>query len=414
MIPVRIENRSQLIYLLTEAAELEHGIMCCYLFANFSLKNSAGEGVSEDQVASIRAWRGLIREVAVQEMVHLGSACNLLTSVGGAPQLRRPNLPTSPRAYGSTFRLRLAPFAMEVLDQFITIELPMSLMGPEADEGRPASSQKLSDVFSAERTYATQGSLYRGIEDGLKYLAQKHGEDQLFVGNPRSQTGDTYFGGLPGLIPVHDLASALEAINVIVEQGEGASVDSVESHYHKFKQIRDEYEAILLEQPDFTPARPVLTNPYAMLPADVSREEASIIDHPVSSEVCNLFDACYELMVQILGRLFVHAEESESELHDLSATGSRMMVEVIEPLGSAITLLPAGPGHPGWNAGPGFRLSRGATIPTHKTAARTIFRERLTELANYCRFLQAERGAPPVLASAREALTRFADVFATA
>ncbi len=30
--PVRIENRAQLIYVLTEAAELEHGIMCCYMF----------------------------------------------------------------------------------------------------------------------------------------------------------------------------------------------------------------------------------------------------------------------------------------------------------------------------------------------------------------------------------------------
>ena len=43
--PVRIENRAQLIYLLTEAAELEHGIMCCYLFAAFSMKSDVKEGV---------------------------------------------------------------------------------------------------------------------------------------------------------------------------------------------------------------------------------------------------------------------------------------------------------------------------------------------------------------------------------
>ena len=36
--PVRFENRAQLICLLTEAAELEHGIMCCYLFSAFSIK----------------------------------------------------------------------------------------------------------------------------------------------------------------------------------------------------------------------------------------------------------------------------------------------------------------------------------------------------------------------------------------
>lgn len=344
-------------------------------------------------------------------MVHLGTACNLLTAVGGAPQLRRPNLPTKPKAYGSEFQLGLAPFGMEALDQFIAIELPLSLLPPEQDTPGAGPVPRLADIFSTERSYATQGSLYRGIEDGLKYLSQKYGEEDLFLAPPTKQTADSYFL-LPGLIPVHDLQSALEAINVIVEQGEGASVDSVESHYHKFKQIRDDYEAILVEEPDFQPARPVLTNPYGTQPTDLSRGDVNIIDHPLASDVCNLFDGCYELMIQMLGRLFVHAEESETELQDLSRTTARMMLEVLEPLGSAITLMPAGPSHPGFNAGPGFRLSRGAVIPTHKVAARVIFRERMNELANYCRFLQPERGAPPVLKTVREALIKFADSFA--
>jgi len=48
--PVRIENRSQLIYLLTEAAELEHGVMCLYLFASFSIKRDVKEGLTEEQL----------------------------------------------------------------------------------------------------------------------------------------------------------------------------------------------------------------------------------------------------------------------------------------------------------------------------------------------------------------------------
>ena len=36
--PFVIEHREALIYMLCEAAELEHGIMCQYLFAAFSLK----------------------------------------------------------------------------------------------------------------------------------------------------------------------------------------------------------------------------------------------------------------------------------------------------------------------------------------------------------------------------------------
>lgn len=52
--PVRIENRSQLIYLLTEAAELEHGVICLYLFASFSTKRDVKEGVTEEQLGLMR------------------------------------------------------------------------------------------------------------------------------------------------------------------------------------------------------------------------------------------------------------------------------------------------------------------------------------------------------------------------
>ena len=42
--PFVIEHREALIYILCQAAELEHGIMAQYLFAAFSLKQSAAEG----------------------------------------------------------------------------------------------------------------------------------------------------------------------------------------------------------------------------------------------------------------------------------------------------------------------------------------------------------------------------------
>ena len=105
--PVRIENRAQLVYLLTEAAELEHGIMCSYLFAVFSIKGNVEEGVTEEHLSIIRRWRGTILQIAIQEMVHMSLACNLLTAVGGSPHLRRPNLPVSPKAYPPSFSLEL-------------------------------------------------------------------------------------------------------------------------------------------------------------------------------------------------------------------------------------------------------------------------------------------------------------------
>ena len=169
--PVRIENRAQLIYLLTEAAELEHGVMCSYLFAAFSIKQDVKEGVTEEQLGIIRHWRGTILQIAIQEMVHMSLACNLLTAVGGAPHLHRPNLPTSPRAYPASFRLELIPFCRETLENFVFIERPEDQERADGDATSPGEfflpEAKLSDIFSSERQYQTVGHLYRGIEDGL-------------------------------------------------------------------------------------------------------------------------------------------------------------------------------------------------------------------------------------------------------
>ena len=46
--------------MLSEAAELEHGIMCCYLYCAFSMKRDVAEGVTEEQLKSIQGWRKTI------------------------------------------------------------------------------------------------------------------------------------------------------------------------------------------------------------------------------------------------------------------------------------------------------------------------------------------------------------------
>src|ERR1700740_905914 len=79
--PFVIEHREALIYMLCEAAELEHGIMCQYLFGAFSLKQSADEGLSGDGLAAANRWRKQILHVATQEMLHLALVQNLLTAI---------------------------------------------------------------------------------------------------------------------------------------------------------------------------------------------------------------------------------------------------------------------------------------------------------------------------------------------
>ena len=106
--PFVIEHREALIYMLCEAAELEHGIMCQYLFAAFTLKQDEGEGLTPEELAAARRWRKVISHVATQEMLHLALVQNLLSAVGAAPHLSRPNFPSSSPSWTSSSRPALA------------------------------------------------------------------------------------------------------------------------------------------------------------------------------------------------------------------------------------------------------------------------------------------------------------------
>ena len=181
------------------------------------------------------------------------------------------------------------------------------------------------------------------------------------------------------------LESAVAAIAAIVEQGEGARVEDESSHYNRFVALLNEYDEILKNEPSFSPGRPVLKNPYSMLPNDIHDPTGvSLIEDPVTMDVCNLFDGCYELLIQIMGRLLMGTGESEAQLTEIADITVAFMIDVITPLGDIITTLPAGPSYPGINAGPSFRFSRDGHPPPHMEAAWTVFVERMKELSAYC------------------------------
>ncbi len=107
-----VTTREELIYLLSRAAELEHGLACIYLFAAYSLKNDVSEGgMTGEQAAMVRGWRRFLSSVAVEEMGHLAQVSNLLTAIGGAPHFKRTNFPLPPSAYPFGIRLSLEPFS---------------------------------------------------------------------------------------------------------------------------------------------------------------------------------------------------------------------------------------------------------------------------------------------------------------
>src|SRR5205814_7604242 len=131
--PFVIEHREALIYMLCEAAELEHGIMCQYLFAAFSLKQSTDEGLTAAQVEKVQKWRRIVLDVARQEMLHLALVQNLLTSIGAAPHLGRPNLPSPAHYLPPGVQLALMPFGDRALRHFLFLERPEGMPVEDAD-----------------------------------------------------------------------------------------------------------------------------------------------------------------------------------------------------------------------------------------------------------------------------------------
>ena len=134
--PLRVEHREELV----QACELGHGLMCEYLFAQFSLKRIVDEGLSVEQLAKVAAWEAVIVEVTKQEMLHLALATNLLTAIGAAPHLHRPNFPILSRWYPPDVQLVLVAFGERALRHFIYLERPEGLDLDDA-EGADQLSQ---------------------------------------------------------------------------------------------------------------------------------------------------------------------------------------------------------------------------------------------------------------------------------
>jgi Ferritin-like len=414
--PFVIEQREALIYMLCEAAELEHGIMCQYLFAAFSLKRRADEGLSAEALEAVLRWRKVIAHVATEEMLHLALVQNLLSAIGAAPHLGRPNLPAPARHYPAGVNLTLVPFGEPALRHFMFLERPegMELEGAQGIDAPVHEAVPLlaeGDIVPQPQDFATVGHLYRSIEHGVDHLAEKFGEQNLFVGPPRAQATSEYFHW-PELVPVTDLASAHQAIDTILEQGEGARGQWQNAHFGQYVQILDEYRQLKATNPDFEPARPVL---FATVRPSEHDDTVPGITNCAAARCTDLFNVAYEVLLQILQRYFAHTEETDTQLATLSNAAIALMVGVLKPLGDVITTLPVGPEHPGMTAGPSFELFyENDYLMPHREAAWALLEERLREAANFCELTQesSDERVAGELENVRAALRRAADSLA--
>jgi hypothetical protein len=331
----------------------------------------------------VAAWETVIIDVTKQEMLHLALATNLLTAIGAAPHFHRPNFPILSRWYPPGVQIALVGFGERALRHFIYLERPEGMDLDDA-EGFAAVGQArpLTDgdqLMAVPEDYQTVGHLYRGIEQGLERLVERHGEAGVFIGPPEAQATTEVFEW-PELTAVTDLASAAAAIELIIQQGEGARGDWRDAHFGKFVALLEDYLATRAADPGFEPARPV-EPAYVRRPPDVEAKVATIGD-PLTAQVADLLNAVYETTLQALSRYFVHSGETAGQVTILATTAKHLMNWVMRPLGSVLTTLPLGPDQPGVMAGPAFEIVQPSFyVLPHRDAAWRILTERLDELA---------------------------------
>ncbi len=226
------DYKTELLENLQTAVELEHSTIPPYLTAYFTI----------NQDTNAFAW-GVIRSVFMEEMLHMTLACNILNAVGGSPVIDKPEfIPEYPAEFNfgdRHFEVDIAKFSKKTIETFLKIEAPSAKQGDEI--------LKFSNVFLSEITVPeeTIGEFYQKIKDQLCLLVKHFGEKEVFNGDPKLQImPKDYYGGGGEIIVVHNLQTALDAIDVIIDQGEGASgtiYDGDESYFGEGEEVAHFY-----------------------------------------------------------------------------------------------------------------------------------------------------------------------------
>jgi hypothetical protein len=201
---------------LQSAIKLEHATIPPYLYALYSLDAAKNPGIAN-----------IIKSVVIEEMLHMTLSANVLNALGGAPQIDRPGfIPTYPGplpgGVESDLTVNLAPFSMKQLQTFIQIEEPENPLNFKA--------------ALALGPTTTIGEFYTAISDAIGHLGEG-----AFVKPPRHQVGPDL---MRESVVVTNVATAQQAIAVIIEQGEGTSASPEEvvggryAHYYRFMEIQ--------------------------------------------------------------------------------------------------------------------------------------------------------------------------------
>ncbi|MCG7546840.1 ferritin-like protein [Pseudoalteromonas sp. Of7M-16] len=246
----RIVNTIEDLYQMLDAAiQLEHATIPPYLTALYSIYPET----NIEAAATIRA-------VLVEEMLHMTLSANVLNALGRHPNLLSdgfvPAFPTYLPDGERDFQVSISCFSADTLETFLKIERPGMLQqntqsgGPKGCVTRADHSKFNLDAIkplkSSTYSFYSIGDFYDAIIDGIEFLEAQANEcgETIFIGDPKFQVSNKYYySGGGSVVEVTDKASAIRALELVIEQGEGLSKEIFDSegeisHYYRFEQLK--------------------------------------------------------------------------------------------------------------------------------------------------------------------------------
>jgi CDGSH-type Zn-finger protein/uncharacterized Fe-S cluster protein YjdI len=385
-------SREALVHQLYEAAELEHNLMCTYLYAAFSLRSGTEEGLSVEEADATARWRRAILKVAIEEMGHLTAVWNITAALGGSPRFGRLNFPLDPGGLPANVVVRLAPFSEAVLQHFIYLERPTNSAEPDGAgfdaDFKFTRGDSRPRVTPMPIDYDTVGAFYETLAKNVRDFVARVGEKEAFCGDRNLQLSRKEID-FQGCDPVICSITALKAFEAIVSQGEGASTENPDSHYCRFIAIRDELRALRVKNPAFEPAFPAAVNPVLRRPV---RAGARVwLENEETAATVDVANTAYMLMLRLISHSYLlpRPHPAKALCVDLALGLMRAMT----PLAERAARLPAGPANPGCNGGMSFTALRDAAPIPPGVSAGKFFLERLRELLAGTNALAADGNA---------------------
>jgi hypothetical protein len=206
-------NREWLLQALQVAVELELSTLPPYLCGLWSIKDQTPDKGPPPNAFS------LILSVVFEEMVHMGLACNMLSTIGGTPHIVVPSypgpLPGGVRPGVTVYLSGLTPDL--VRDVYLQIEMPESPVPIEMSVTANTEESEHEQLDTTETTYKTIGDFYDAIHKAFAQAPESiiTGERQLSTTFSDQENEAVY--------PINTKADAQKAIREIKEQGEGTS-----------------------------------------------------------------------------------------------------------------------------------------------------------------------------------------------